>query len=591
MKKTRKLEMILIFFTVVIILFFSMIHIDKLDSLVIYNDEFGYWSSAAYFAGLDWENVVSQIQYYSFGYGVILLPILLLVSNSWTAYKIAVFVNAILLVISFLISIKCIRKLYPEISKVFAIGVCFLLAVFPANIVYAHYTLSETLVYTIFWGCVYFFIRIADKVTSFKVVAILLLLLGLYISHQRSIGVVASGICILICLFWCHKVSLKQVLIAITILGSGALLCALVKSGLIEKFYLNSDLIGYTDYSGQGEKISYLFSKEGCIIFIFNLLGRLWYIFLSSYGMAFWGLISIFAGVVSFCKKKFVIKEMPTNKEWIFMFIGCSFVSTLFISALTMIYPLRVDHLIYGRYTEFLIPIIIIIGIIEVTGNKNTKRQIFIYILISTFLTICINPYIMGWVEKSEHFQNTIANLGTIGIAPYLTQDSNYTNGLVYEILCVQLFWSVLLFAVIGIKKQWKEVRFGLCLAGILTSVLIVRNVEYSMELTVLSDQKNKEENTLAVASYLDSLEWEPEIYFTPGNQYMESIQFYFSRKEMKRIDIKKLLNDAKSLPVDGVVIEKNASGNVGKLEEEYIKVFETELLTVLVNQDSIYAQ
>ena len=63
-------------------------------------DEFGYWSYAAKALGYDWSHLVSLKGYYSFGYSLILLPIMFFFQDAVLAYRMAIVVNAILLAAS-----------------------------------------------------------------------------------------------------------------------------------------------------------------------------------------------------------------------------------------------------------------------------------------------------------------------------------------------------------------------------------------------------------------------------------------------------------------------------------------------------------
>ena len=81
-----------------ILLIFStfQFHIYKICGFSIYPDEFGYWASAAQTLGYDWSATAALGSYYSFGYGMILTPILWLFRNGRLAYQAAVAVNMLL---------------------------------------------------------------------------------------------------------------------------------------------------------------------------------------------------------------------------------------------------------------------------------------------------------------------------------------------------------------------------------------------------------------------------------------------------------------------------------------------------------------
>lgn len=60
---------------------------------VILPDEFGYWAQAANMAGMDWKEIVSHHSWYSFGYGILMLPFVKLLSNPIAAYRVVTGIN------------------------------------------------------------------------------------------------------------------------------------------------------------------------------------------------------------------------------------------------------------------------------------------------------------------------------------------------------------------------------------------------------------------------------------------------------------------------------------------------------------------
>ncbi len=70
--------------------------IHKIFGFSLYPDEFGYWASAAGWVGYDWSGAASIGSYYSFGYSLVLAPILKLCRDGVLAYRVAVTVNMLL---------------------------------------------------------------------------------------------------------------------------------------------------------------------------------------------------------------------------------------------------------------------------------------------------------------------------------------------------------------------------------------------------------------------------------------------------------------------------------------------------------------
>lgn len=88
-------------FILLIVFCFFQYGIKKICGFTLYPDEFGYWASAANIVGYDWSEVASMGSYYSFGYSLILIPVLAVTQNGIVAYRIAVLINVMLMAVSF----------------------------------------------------------------------------------------------------------------------------------------------------------------------------------------------------------------------------------------------------------------------------------------------------------------------------------------------------------------------------------------------------------------------------------------------------------------------------------------------------------
>ena len=79
-----------------------MYSIYQIYSFELIPDEFGYWTYAATLSGCDWSDIVSLGSYYSFGYTLILYPIFQIFQDSIVAYRAAVTVNFLLMILAYL---------------------------------------------------------------------------------------------------------------------------------------------------------------------------------------------------------------------------------------------------------------------------------------------------------------------------------------------------------------------------------------------------------------------------------------------------------------------------------------------------------
>ena len=96
---------------VVVILTLTIKYIEENLCISVIGDEFGYWSAAAFITDKPWHSLVSTNSYYGWGYGVILSPILYILSQEPVVmYQTAIVVNGIMLCFILMVSYKCVLR-------------------------------------------------------------------------------------------------------------------------------------------------------------------------------------------------------------------------------------------------------------------------------------------------------------------------------------------------------------------------------------------------------------------------------------------------------------------------------------------------
>ena len=131
-------------FLLILCCFFGY-NIGKIYGFTILPDEFGYWSYAAAAAGYDWSGIVSLNSYYSYGYSVILLPVLILFQDGLTAYRAAVAVNFVMVAgIGFLLQYLMVG-LFPDMKGRVLSVFAAVITLYPPLLLYARTTMTETL--------------------------------------------------------------------------------------------------------------------------------------------------------------------------------------------------------------------------------------------------------------------------------------------------------------------------------------------------------------------------------------------------------------------------------------------------------------
>ncbi|MDE7274155.1 MAG: hypothetical protein K2N95_14015 [Lachnospiraceae bacterium] len=391
-------------------------------------DEFGYWSYAARLAGYDWSDIASLSSYYSYGYSLILLPVFLLIKDAVTAYRTALFVNFALLAVCFFLLQKMGKTFYAAVA-----------AFYPTWIFYAGTTFAEILVVALYLVICILLLKYLQTDQKWYLTLMIAAMLYLYFVHMRTVGVLLSGVIVLL-VYRVKRGGEKIRYMSALIMGMTFAFAV----GILIKNYWTGMVYGDTenalknanDYAGQFDKIVYIFSEEGLVNLIISVSGKLLYLGLASFGTAYLGIVYALRGV----KKG---RCFP-------LFVLFSTMAAVMICAVYTIHPGRVDTLTYGRYHEYVMPVLIMMGIKELraksmAANKAVCR-IAVILGIEAVMT-CLVVISLRQNGQMSFFGNTICGISWLYDPDSFKPVSFYWRVyLVYAVLtsmaCMGIWWT-----------------------------------------------------------------------------------------------------------------------------------------------------
>lgn len=225
---------------VLLIFVLCCLNIRKLDYIAVLNDEFGYWGNAASLAGYDWKELIAETPYYAWGYSIWLVPIIIFFRTPEVWYKAAIFLNIFLLIVSYFFCCGVAKRLFSKVNKNIIYIVCFLVIIYPSNIIYVQVAWSETLLYCLMWVATYLMIRLDEKFSYLKTVVLILVLLYMYMVHARSIGIVGIGLLCILLIILKNKKSVFSFLCVLAIAGLGYAINNYIKGYQLSEFWSNS---------------------------------------------------------------------------------------------------------------------------------------------------------------------------------------------------------------------------------------------------------------------------------------------------------------------------------------------------------------
>lgn len=406
-------------------------------------DEFCYWSYAAGLAGYDWSDIASLGSYYSYGYSLILLPVFLIFKDGVIAYRAAMVVNIALLAVCFFIRQKMGRTFYAA-AAVF----------YPTWLFYAGTTFAEILLVTLYLTTCMLLLKYLQTDNKRYMALMLAAMFYMYLVHLRAIGVLVSGTAVLL-LYNIRKYSIRKYImrnggrkvrsVLVPAAAAAVILAVGLLMGLFIKNYWTGMVYGDTadtlknanDYAGQFEKIAYIFSIEGLKNLIISVSGKILYLGLASYGIAYFGII-------------YAVRRVRERKYFP-LFVLLTTVAALMICAIYTIRPGRVDTLTYGRYHEYVMPVLLMMGIKELGSKalsaKRTMCRIAVMLELEAVMTWLVTVS-LNENGQTSFFGNTICGISWL----YNPQDFEpvsyywkvYLTGAVLTVaVCMGIWWTV----------------------------------------------------------------------------------------------------------------------------------------------------
>ena len=157
-KKQYKPILFLLFSSIIFL--FRIWYIRDCNVLAIRNDEYGYWSHAALLTGHDWSDVLAgHMNWYSYGYSLVLVPLFWVSHNLYLMYKTAIVLNGVFAILTFYLCIRCAEILFPKTERWLLITVSFMVCMYSAYITQGPIAWSETFLYLLVWLLLYLFLR------------------------------------------------------------------------------------------------------------------------------------------------------------------------------------------------------------------------------------------------------------------------------------------------------------------------------------------------------------------------------------------------------------------------------------------------
>jgi len=586
LKNRNKIESIILLLYSIVIGVVFLGYLGNVSGIFVINDEFGYWGIAAQIAGKDWTNLLSTTPYYSYGYSLLLVPLFLLNLSPVVMYQVAIAFNAVFILGSFYLAYSCGRKLFPKISAVLMLTICLVITFYTNNILQAQIAWSETLLYFMYWLLFWLLLHMIDTPKLGNMIGIVICSFCLYIVHQRSIGVVLSVGIVMLMLFVSSGVEKRKILYIILSVAILFLLHGVIKNHITSQVFTTKELVQMNDYSGQMGKLKVIFgSWHGFSEFLRSIGGKFYYLGVSTFLLAYssaWYL----GGKSWLCLQSFVLskgRELD-RKKLASLFVFLSFGATFLVNAISMNSSTgRLDLLVYGRYIEFAIGPVLLIGCAILVENKKTSVQMALEICVLGLMAILVHT---EWVALNVSAFNHLC----ASTLSYFFQTKMQIPYLAYWIAIFSGVIATGTFLIRNLSKKikWNRIFTVGALAVVAAGWLFLsansfplrqhQNVEASLEPILTAVKKWDLEENIYVLKNDDD-----ELALSTALVWGKYIQYHFPDVLVHWTDDPQGLNEAGHC----LIVYNNGEAKL----DDYIEAARSDCLSVFVRVDSQIAQ
>lgn len=502
-------------------------------------DEFGYWTYAATMCNCDWSEVISLGLYYSYGYSLILFPIFVLCKNMLIAYRIAITINFLLIIVTYYTISYTLEKIVQSSQKddknngyIYAAVAVF----YPPVLFYARTTMVETLIMFVYVLTCYLLYKYLEKHKTSTLIFLIISLIYLYFLHLRTIGILISAIItIAISSISFYKRELKIVKQTAVALLIGVVLMAI---GLFIKSYLSSEVLSTlsksaikgNDYAGQMSKVNYMLTMNGIIDLLKSLSGKILYSMVSTFTLAFWGIYGFAKNIVS--------KNRKIEIRLISLYIVLSTLAELGIASIATISPGRIDNVTYGRYHEFVFPILIGYGMIQVVESLKSFIVVLGMLVATVPLVIISNNVV---IQKGLTKYCASMSVGMSYMSKLFTSESNNRIWLGYVFGCIV---TLVIFALIALYRKKKGRVYITCVLLMIEIALAVRAGYVSIKPASIGAYRDS--YTLERIKELKNDNEKRRLVYIAGetDDYIENMQFMLRDEKITVYEKEKYISD-----------------------------------------------
>lgn len=566
MENKKGIHKIILAVYIVAILFLSTKYLGENTCISVIGDEFGYWSAAAFVLNKPWHSLAATNNYYGWGYGLILAPILHIFSgNPVFMYQTAIMVNAAMLCVMLLIIYMCTCRILNDKNKVSAALISGIIILFPSNIFAVYNTMPEIVLQLLYWFMTWIVLLITEKRNTAssggrnQKLYILLMLIAVYGfgTHQRTVGLI---IAVVLC--WLYDILANREKLAVnTIVFFFVLVFLLLAVFIFKSFYMDwlygglkdggtGDAGLANDFSGMASKLFEGFLGNRVVGILKSAIGKAWYSLISS---------ALFVGAgLAVCLKKTRREKKEKRLPYIFILLGWLQAVGIAAIAMPQAFETRTDILIYGRYIEYTIGPLMMLGLAGMCEKKITHKQLAGIVIVQAVATLVVSRYI-----AADSINTNLGNIFTIARA--FQKKSNQDAVYMCSLAAVSVFFAFFFMGKMSRYISKMRFIFFFCM-----EVFIVLNTYEAVTLPWL---KQVNDNVHLNQIYHEERE-ECTLYVYRGGVGGKMMQFLNPNEECILVDEINEIEDGKM-----VVTQSSDKEEAEQIAKKYRVIYKNKIL------------
>lgn len=267
-----------------------------MSTLVTGADEIGTIASAAYFAGYQWTDVISDTLYYGFGYSMLVAPVFRLFENPAVIHQALLFVNNLLIGLCGVFAYKILTSYFGIRNRKSAVLIAAVMVLFFPLSFNGNLFMNETMLSLLVLLVLFLMLRLNRMEQGWRkngsTILLGVVLCYSLLVHTRSLVLIAVTVLVIICMYFVTGRCMVNAFIFIPLLTAGAAFSQACVKAVQKGLWLvetgkSSDLANSTGYltSSILDNLQKLFSYEGMKLYLMEILGQIYTMTVLTYGV------------------------------------------------------------------------------------------------------------------------------------------------------------------------------------------------------------------------------------------------------------------------------------------------------------------